>query len=166
MREGHSLRSEMVESVKVATYELAVAKHDHTIINGISSAKMSIPYSTAVALVIGKAGIGEYSDECIANSEIVALAKKVTVQSDEELTALFPKYSAAVVEITTVNGNCYRERIESPKGEAEFPLSDREMEEKCASLAMYARKSETESQEIIQTIWDIENNLHNLFALL
>jgi len=166
IRAEHSLRPERVESVKVATYELAVAKHDHTVVNNISSAKMSIPYSTAVALVVGKAGIGEYSDECIANPEIVALAKKVAVRVDEELTAIFPKYSAAKVEITTVDGKYFVERIDSPKGEAEFPLSDQEMEEKCASLAVYARKTESESQKIIQAVWNLENELPSLFGLL
>lgn len=116
IRAEESLRHEMVEFVTVATYELAVAKHDHRVVNNISSAKMSIPYSTAVALVVGKAGIGEYSDECIANPEIAALAQKVAVRADEDLTALFPKYSAATVEIKTVDGKCFAERIDSPKG--------------------------------------------------
>jgi len=166
MRAGHSLRPEMIESVNVATYTLAVAKHDHTVINGISSAKMSIPYSVAVALVAGKAGIEEYSDECIANPAVVALAEKVSVRPDDELTALFPKYSAAVVEVATLDGNCFTERIDSPKGEAAFPLSDREMEEKCVALAVYGRKSEDESRQIVQKVWNLEKELHNLFRLL
>jgi len=166
IRTEQSLRPEMVEFVKVATYELAVSKHDHSVVNNISSAKMSIPYSTAVALVVGKAGIGEYSDECITNPEIAALAKKVIVRADDDLTALFPRYSAALVEIKTVHGKCFIERIDSPKGEAEFPLSDLEMEEKCVSLAMYAGKSEGESQKIIKTVWNLENELPNLFELL
>jgi 2-methylcitrate dehydratase PrpD len=166
MRTDHSLQPEMITSVNVTTYALAVAKHDHTVINGISSAKMSIPYSAAVALVTGKAGIEEYSDECIANPVVAALAKKVRVRSDDDLTALFPKYSAAVVEVVTLDGNCFTARIDSPKGEAEFPLSDREIEEKCAALAVYGRKSEDESRQIVQTVWKLEEELSNLFRLL
>lgn len=166
IRAEHSLQPETVTGISVATYSLAVAKHDHTVINGISSAKMSIPYSAAVALVTGKAGIEEYSDGCIADPEIAALAKKVSVRADEELTALFPKYSAAVVEVTTVDGNCFVERIDSPKGEAEFPLSDSEIEGKCIDLAIYAGKSKDEGRQIVQTVWNLESDLHNLFTLL
>jgi 2-methylcitrate dehydratase PrpD len=166
MRVDHSLRPERIASVNVATYALAVAKHDHTVINGISSAKMSIPYSVAVALVTGKAGIQEYSDECISNPVVADLAKKVGVRPDADLTALFPKYSAAVVEVATLDGKRFIERIDSPKGEAAFPLSDREIEEKCAALAVYGRKSKDESQQIVHMVWDLEKALPNLFLLL
>ncbi len=166
MRMVHSLLPEMIKCVEVSTYALAVAKHDHTVINGISSAKMSIPYSVAVALVTGKAGIVEYSDECIANPAVAALAKKVFVCASDELTSIFPKYSAAVVNVSMHDGNCFTERIDSPKGEAAFPLSDREMEEKFMGLAIYARKSEDICLQIVQKVWHLEKELSSLFRLL
>ncbi len=166
MRTDHSLRPEMITSVNVTTYALAVAKHDHTMTNGISSAKMSIPYSVAVALVAGQAGIEEYSDEYIADPAVATLARKVCVQPDDELTRLFPRYSPAIVEVTTLDGNRYTERIDSPRGEAAFPLSDREIEEKCATLAMYGQKSEEESRQLGQAVWNLEKDLPSLFQLL
>ncbi len=162
----HSIQPENIKSVNVATYRWAVANHDHTQINGVSSAKMSIPYSVSVALVSGKAGIEEYSIERINNPEISSLTKKITVCSDDQLTALFPKKSVAIVEITTYDGYCHTTRVDSPKGEAEAPLSDDEMKEKFATLAVYGNKSKEESYEIIRVVWNLEEELHNLFRLL
>ena len=166
IRSTHSIRPEDIKAVNVATYFLAVGKHDHTDIFGISSAKMSTPYSVAVALATGKAGIEEFSIEGINDSEISSLAKKVVVCSDDELTALFPNKCAAVVEVTTNDGICRTERIDVPKGEPENPLSDDELKEKFMSLAAYGNKSREENREIIQIVWDMEKELHNLFLLL
>jgi len=145
---------------------LAVGKHDHTDIFGVSSAKMSTPYSVAVALATGKAGIEEFSIEGINDSEISSLTKKVAVCADEELTALFPEQCAAIVEVTTNDGICRTERVDVPKGEPENPLSDDELKEKFVSLATYGNKSKEEDQEIIQIVWNLEEELHNLFRLL
>jgi len=166
IRSAHSIAPESIESVRVATYLWAVAKHDHTHVNGTSSAKMSIPYSVAVALVCGTAGLNEYADECIYNPAIIALAKKVSVRADDNLTAMFPQKSPAVVEIKTITGESYVKRIDCPKGEPENPLSNEELEEKFISLAGYGGKTEKGSREIITMIWDVEKSLHNIFTRL
>ena len=56
-----SVKIEDIESVEVRAYKLAVAGHDHTEIESISSAKMSIPFSVAVALVTGEAGLNAFT---------------------------------------------------------------------------------------------------------
>jgi len=155
-----------IKQVQVLTYKLAVNKHDHTNINGVSSSKMSIPYSVAVALTTGKAGIDEFSSDYINNQIISSLTKKISVHSDDQLTALFPKKSAAIVEITTINNEFYSERVDHPKGEPENPLSDEEIMRKFISLSIYGNKSENDIHEIIQFVWNLPNDLHKLFRLL
>ncbi|MFC2087939.1 MmgE/PrpD family protein, partial [Bacteroidota bacterium] len=166
LRFTHSINLEKIKTINVATYHLAVANHDHTTINGISSAKMSIPYSVAVALMSGKAGINEFSNENINNSDISSLTQKISINSDDQLSALFPKKSAAIVEIITDDGFIYKERVDNPKGEPENPLSDDEIKEKFITLSTYGNKSNEESQEIIRIVRRLENELHKLFSLL
>ncbi len=85
----YSLNLNEIKDINIQTYLWAVNKHDHTNINGVSSAKMSIPFSVAVALKTGKAGLNEFSEEFVKNDEILKLTKKIKVRANEKLTALF-----------------------------------------------------------------------------
>lgn len=131
------VKPEEVEKITVKTYDLAVSGHDHTEIPGSYSAKMSIPYSVAVGLIYGKAGLQEFSEETVQNKDVLALTKKIRVTSDDELSAVFPKVQAAVVTFKTSNGE-YTERVDFPKGEPENPLTDYEFRERYDGLMEYA----------------------------
>ena len=155
-----------IESIIVTTYDRVIGKHDHTEIEGISSAKMSIPYSVAIAVKEGKAGLDEFSIENISNTAVLALAKKVTVHSDAELSAAVPDKRTAVVEIRTHCGTVYTERVDYPKGEPENPLSDEEVREKFRVLSACGNRTDEQNQDIIDIVWNVENDLHDLFCLL
>ena len=126
-----------VEEIDIKTYDLAVSGHDHTDIPGSYSAKMSIPYATAAGLIYGKAGLQEFTEEAVKGEEILALTKKVKVESDEALSAVFPGIQAAVVTIKTKDGT-YTDRVDFPKGEPENPLTDEEFRSRYDGLMEYA----------------------------
>lgn len=155
-----------IKMINIETYYWAVNKHDHTNIQGTTSAKMSIPYSVAVALIKGKADLEEFEKEQINDQNILSLTKKVKVKSNKKLTMDFPQKSPAIVEIITKDGSVYTEKVDFPKGEPENPLSENELKEKFISLATYADKTEAEAKEIIKCVWNIENDLNKLFDLL
>lgn len=140
-----------VESIWVDTYKLAVNGHDHTKIEGINSAKMSIPYSLAVALVTGKAGFEEYTEKYINDSQILDIASKISVMDVDELTAVCPQKRVADVKVVTSSGT-YKARIEYPKGEPENPLSNDEFLQKYNGLMSFAGYSKTRSSEIFEMI--------------
>ena len=162
IRNKHGLLLEEVKSVKVATYNLAVGGHDHNSINGLTSAKMSTPFSVAVALQTGKAGIQEFSDETLNNNAILALTQKISVIEDNNLSALVPQKRPAIIKIQTINNKLFTKRIDQTKGKPENPLTDKELKEKFVSLAEYAGKSENEIQQIIKHVATIGNKLNHL----
>lgn len=134
--------------IEVTTYKLAVEGHDHTRIEGSNSAKMSIPYSLAVALCSGKAGMDEFTEERIKNPFVLSVTEKVRVSDDKELSALCPQKRVAIVSVKTKLGE-FVERVDYPKGEPENPLSQEELEEKFRGLAMYGGLSAAECDEVI-----------------
>lgn len=141
-----------VQNINVNTYKLAVAGHDHVDIKGVNSAKMSIPYSLAVALCTGKAGLDEFTDKYISDKDIQAITDKVTVSVVDELTVLCPQKRVAEVMVTTKNG-IFSKRIDYPKGEPENPLSQQELEDKFRGLAMYGGLTSDECDEVIKEVW-------------
>lgn len=162
IRSKYGLLPEEIKSVKVTTYFMAVGGHDHTTINGITSAKMSTPFSVAVALQTGKAGIKEFSDETINDNAILGLTQKVSVSENSELSAIVPHKRPAVVEIQTINNKLFVERVDLAKGEPENPLNKKELKDKLISLGEYAGKSKNKLHQLIQYVTGIENKLDKL----
>ena len=160
------VKLEEVKEIVVKTYDLAVSGHDHTDIHGSYSAKMSIPYSTAAGFVFGKAGLQEFSEEEIKNSEVLSLTKKVKVVSDENLSASFPKEQTAIVEIRTTDGRKFTERVDYPTGEPENPMTDKEFKEKYDGLFAYAGYEKTISDKIYDYITSGGNSVRELLEML
>ena len=141
-----------IEKINIRTYDLAVAGHNHTDIPGSYSAKMSIPYATAVGLIYGKAGMQEFSEETVKNPEVLALTKKCEVVEDENLSAEFPAVQTAIVTVKTKN-NEYIKRVDFPKGEPENPLTACEFRERYNGLLEYAGISGQIGENIFSVVY-------------
>ena len=136
LRNQYGITPEMVDKIKVETYNLAVSGHDHIDIKGAYDAKMSTPYSTAVALIYGKAGLQEFGEDVLENKTVKALTQKVEVVANEELSSIFPDKQSAILTIEA-NGKAYTERVDFPKGEPENPLSEDEFKTRYDALMAY-----------------------------
>ena len=122
LRKKYSFSIEEIERIDIQTYRLALLGHDHNVINGVNSAKMSIPYCTAVALVHESADIEDFDLSSISEITLLKLASKISVRENEQLTRLSPAKRMAIVTIYTKNGD-YSEIVTYPKGQPENPLS-------------------------------------------
>ena len=142
LRNQHGLNISDIIDVKVETYDLAVSGHDHTKIKGAYSAKMSTPYSTAVAIAYGKAGLQEFSEDNLANPQIKALTQKIQVVANEELSRIFPQKQSAIVTITTSKG-ILNKRVDYPKGEPENPLTEEEFRMRYLGLMVFGNIEKT-----------------------
>lgn len=137
LKNRYDLKAEDVERIDIRTYSLAVFGHEHTEISGSYSAKMSIPYATAVGLIYGKAGLQEFSEETVRNAEILSLTRKIHVMSDDELSKVFPDIQAAIVNVKTKD-KVFSDRVDFPKGEPENPLTDEEFRARYNNLMEYS----------------------------
>lgn len=164
LRNQCGLKAQDIENIGIRTYSLAVSGHDHTDIPGAYSAKMSIPYSTAAALMFGKAGLQEFSEEMVRNPEILQLTKKVSVIADQDLSDAFPDIQAAVVDITA-NGQKYLKRIDFPKGEPENPLNEEEFKERYDELMRYAGIEEKLSDRIYDLVYEDGRGVNDILRL-
>lgn len=166
LRNQHNLTAEEIESVHVSTYFWAVNKHVHCEIPCSASAKMSIPYSVAAAVVYGKAGLQEYDEEIIRDDRLLNLAKKITVADDEELTRIFPEITSAIVTVKTLDGRQLQCRVDHPKGEPENPLTEREFYERFCELVKFSGKSAETADEIFDFVQNSCSDWNRLSELV
>jgi len=106
-------------------------------------AKFSLPYSIAVMLVHGRAGLEEFTDAAIRDASVLGLAKKISYTLDPSID--YPRHFSGHVKITLNDGTVLEENQAHPRGGLEDPLPPQEIEEKFranARLALPAEKVE------------------------
>ena len=151
LREKYQFNIDEIERVEVQTYQLALRGHDHNVINGVNSARMSIPYSVAVALIHGSADIKDFDEQTIQEAQLLKLVSKITVRENAELTKLAPEKRIAIVTVQTRIGD-FSETVIWPKGQPENPLTLEDIKKKCYKCASYAGRSQDVINKIIDTI--------------
>ncbi|MCH8567436.1 MAG: MmgE/PrpD family protein [Balneolales bacterium] len=162
----HEIDPKQIKEIHVSTYELAVKSHDHTIIPNTSSAKMSIPFSVATALVNRMGGIDAFSEKNVSNEVINQLTKKVIVTADTKFTDSFPDKSIALVSVVMNNSEKFSKQVMYPKGEPENPLTDVELMQKVTELGSVGGFSEEQIKKIAEIVLNLDHNVSALYKSL
>lgn len=138
IKHEHGIEPADIATVQVETYKLAVGGHDHKDIQGVASAKLSTPFSVALALIKDSANLMDFNQGTVNDVMILELMKKVRVHINDELTSWSPLRRAAIVKITTTNGVVFSHEVDYPKGEPENPMTRQEVVAKYLELAAFA----------------------------
>ena len=126
LRNEYDIKPASISSILIETYGMAIKGHDHKDIKGIQSAKMSIPFSVALALKTGHAGLRDYNEKNLVDEEIHCLMELIRIVEDPEISSWLPGKRAARVTIVSA-GESFSTCVEYPKGEPENPLSETEI---------------------------------------
>jgi len=103
-------------------------------------AKFSLPYSIAVMLIHGRAGLSEFSDEAILDAAVLDLAAKVRYVLDPTID--YPRHFSGHVKIFLDDGTCLEQNQPHPRGGFEDPLPPEEIEAKFRANARLALSAE------------------------
>ena len=154
LSEKYNIRPEDVDRIVVGTYPIAVnvvgrnyePKTAH-------EAKFSLPYCLATALIYGKVGLTEFSEENLRDPRIQKLSRKVKVVVDPEYVSA--RLGCAKVTIYAVNGKEFTCSINVPKGYPKKPVSKEELERKFIALACPALSSK-QAKKIVEMVNSLE----------
>ena len=116
-------------------------------------AKFSLPYSIAVMLIRGRAGLEEFTDEAIRDSRVLDLAKKVGYELDPTID--YPRHFSGHVKIKLKGGTVLEENQPYPRGGLEEPLLPEEIEDKFRANARLAL-ADVRVERIIDAVRQIE----------
>jgi 2-methylcitrate dehydratase PrpD len=107
-------------------------------------AKFSLPYSIASLLVRGNVDVSTYTDEAIADEDVLKLAAKVRYEIKDYDT--FPRALPGGVRIRTRDGRTLEANLDYQRGGPDNPMTDEQVREKFrtnASLALAQSEVET-----------------------
>jgi 2-methylcitrate dehydratase PrpD len=159
----HPLIDAVIGAAKKAqTLHPAVAKielrvHPHAVkITGVDNpqsglmAKFSINHAAAVSYIDGNAGIAQFSDERAANAEVLALRRKVEVETD-------PAFGKDEAKATIVGNSGERHEVHIPhaSGTVDNPMSDAAIEAKFLGNATPVLGADR-ARRVVDLTWRLE----------
>ena len=124
-------------------------------------AKFSLPYSIAVMLIRGRAGLEEFTDEAIRDPIVLELAKKIRYELDPTID--YPRHFSGHVKIRLADGTILEENQAHPRGGFESPLPPEEIEQKFRANARLALPAE-KVDRIVDSVKKLEH-LSSITAL-
>ena len=131
------------------------------------SAKFSIPYALAAALTYGDTGPAAFYPERVADPAVNALARRVAVIADPEMSMRRYDYPAAIVSLTLQDGRVLEERATAHYGDSPNPRPRRELVDKFTTLATPTLGDDRTAQ-VIAAVGRLEklSSIRELTALL
>lgn len=154
-----------VQRIVVRVYDLAIQGHDHKAVRGSSSAKLSLPYCVAAAMVFGNVTPSVFEPDSLSDARIQRLMAAMDILPEAGYSECFPEKRMAEVEIHTVEGGIYRKSLSYTKGDPENPMTKREIEEKFHAI-MPPEISMEQRDEWLRAVYAIDQDIEAVKTVL
>ncbi|MGQ0749369.1 MAG: MmgE/PrpD family protein [Betaproteobacteria bacterium] len=106
---------------------------------GLTSAQLNLPYCIATWLIEGDCFVDQFTEDKVADPQRMALAEKVEVHHDREITAKGAKFRHMVhVEAHLDDGTVMKRTVEAARGSEKKFAGETEIVEKFEKLAVKA----------------------------
>jgi 2-methylcitrate dehydratase PrpD len=129
LRNMHGLKAKDVAAIALKVHPLVLELTGKTEPRTGLEGKFSVYHSCAAAIVHGRCGEHEYSDEVVADAEIVALRRKVRAEAAAGIHE-----DQVDITLTTTDGRTLHVFVEHAIGSLERPLTDQELDAKVRDL--------------------------------
>jgi 2-methylcitrate dehydratase PrpD len=147
-RDHGELDLDDIAAVTVWTHKTAVDQEVEP--TSVVAARLSTAFNVALAIVHGPRLV-EVTAEDLADPRTQSVMSRISILEDPELTAIFPARWACRVRVELRSGAVYEERIDTPKGDPDNPLTVTELEDKFLRLATPGI-GENAAAEVVETI--------------
>jgi 2-methylcitrate dehydratase len=119
------------------------------------TADHSLPYCTAVALIDGDVTDAQFAESRFTDPKLLALVARIQLHRDTELNARYPRGIPNRLTVTLNSGRKVVREVEFPRGHAQNPMTDAEVEKKFRML-VEPRYGKERSDRILAVCWGLE----------
>jgi 2-methylcitrate dehydratase PrpD len=146
LRAKGAFKTEDIARIVVHGHPLLSERANRPSVTTGREAQVSVQHSVAAAQIFGQAGLDQYTDACVNDPAVLKLRRKVEVVQDPKIPV-----EAATLELWTWDGSHHRAAVDAARGSAGRPLTDRELEQKFASLA--GQRLKGGGVNLIEAVW-------------
>lgn len=141
-----------IERVVLRGNPLLSDRTDRPDISTGAESQVSVQHAVAAALVLGQAGLAEFTDACARDPAVVAMRRRIAVVRDPAVATI-----AAQVELCTADGRTHRLSTPAARGSPANPMSDRDVEEKLRTVVGSWQPS-YDVAPLIAAIWALDRS--------
>lgn len=142
-------RIDQIETVTVQGSALLLARGDRPV-RTERDARVSIHHCVACGLLVGAAGVSEFTRETVFRRDIAKFRDKVRAVLDDSMPD-----GAARVSIRLASGETVTETVMSPRGSLADPLGDRDIEAKLHD-GVRDGGSSWDAERIVEAVWQLD----------
>jgi 2-methylcitrate dehydratase PrpD len=142
----------VVEKIFVRGNPLLLQRTDRAEVATGREAQVSLQHAVAAALLLGKAGLEQFTDACVADPPIAALRSKFTLEAEPAISTI-----AVRMEFTTAEGKVHRVSTDAARGTAGNPLTDGEIERKLIDEAR-SWNAAHDIRPLIDAVWSLDRS--------
>ncbi|OJJ62984.1 hypothetical protein ASPSYDRAFT_144184 [Aspergillus sydowii CBS 593.65] len=123
----------------------------------VHQSKFSMGFVLAVAAKKGSAGLMDFTEADLVDSELRELQGKVNMVLDEDINKEFPARWLGRVVVETKDGRTLTRSVDVVKGDPGWTLTREEIESKALALAQYGHVQDIPAfKDAVQRIWNLE----------
>lgn len=119
------------------------------------TADHSLPYCTAVALIDGAVTEAQFAPARFRDPALLALVAKIKVHRDAALNERYPRGIPNRLTVTMSDGRKLVREVEFPRGHAQNPMSDAEVEQKFRSM-VEPRYGKERADRVLAACWELD----------
>lgn len=142
-----------IERIVVETVDTFTRIDQHRPANQLA-AKFSIPFAVATTIVHRSSGRPAFQPPAVANEAIQALADRVSVIADPEMSARWPAEGGARVTVYLRDGSQRSATCTNPRGSAQNPCGVGDLEEKFVALTSAALRDPRAAAQLLRRAAD------------
>ena len=116
-------------------------------------AKFSVPYCISIGLIKGSAGLNEFTDKYLKNSDVIKLASKINYEINPKDE--YPRHYTGKIKLIMKDGTVYSSSQECLRGGKRDPLSTDEVRKKFEANLKFANVKSSE----IERLYDFVKNI-------
>jgi 2-methylcitrate dehydratase PrpD len=141
-----------IERVAVRGNPLLLQRTDRPDIATGRESQVSLQHAVAAALVLGKAGLEQFTDACVNDPLVAETRRRIEVASDPAISTI-----AAEMEIRTSDGVRHAVSTKAARGSSSNPLKDAEIEDKLRAEAR-SWHPDHDVQPLIDAVWSLDRS--------
>jgi 2-methylcitrate dehydratase PrpD len=141
-----------VDKVEVRGNPLLLQRTDRPHIATGREAQVSLQHATAVALIHGRAGLGEFTDGVVNDPKVKAMRDRIVVAADPKISTI-----AVEADFFTKDGKKHHMTTQAARGSAANPLKDKEIEQKLRDEAR-SWSANHDIQKLIDAVWSLDRS--------
>ena len=125
--------ADRIARIQVTTYHLAAELNDPAPRNTLA-AKFSVPFAVATRIVHQSSALSSFTWEAVRDPRVLALAQKVDIAEDPDMSRRLPNERPARVVITDIDGRQWTGEAGVNRGDDASPYSEEELTHKFLDL--------------------------------